>query len=165
LVQTYGNRLQEGIEKGFGQQLVNIDFDSPDHALISSLLDNTWQFSAAKTYTQLRDMGAALVGPDGQIRSWQDFKREVAGISSKQLGWLRTEYDSAIAGAQMASKWKQIWEQRHILPLLQFDAVIDGHTSAICTSLDGVILPVEDPFWQQFYPPNHFNCRSTVRQL
>src|SRR5690606_26759025 len=110
-------------------------------------------------------MGAALVGPDGQIRSWQDFKREVAGISSKQLGWLRTEYDSAIAGAQMASKWKQIWEQRHILPLLQFDAVIDGHTSAICTSLDGVILPVEDPFWQQFYPPNHFNCRSTVRQL
>src|SRR5690606_28446829 len=120
------------------------------HALISNLLDNTWQFSAAKTYTQLRDMGAALVGPEGNIRPWNDFKREVAGIASKQLGWLKTEYDSAIAGAQMASKWRQIQEQKDILPYLQFDAIIDGHTSDICTNLDGVILPVDDPFWQTY---------------
>lgn len=165
LIQTYGNRLEEAIQKGYGQPLVNIDFDTPDHELVKTLLDNTWQFSAAKSYAQLRDMSEALVGPDGRIRSWKEYRKTVGDISGKHLGWLRTEYDSAIAGAQMAKKWKQIWEQRGILPLLQFDAVLDGSTTDGCRSLDGIILPVEHWLWDIIFPLNHFRCRSTVRQL
>lgn len=110
-------------------------------------------------------MNDALIGPDGKIRGYDDFKREAQNITDTQLNWLRTEYDTAIGSAQMASKWQSIQEQKDIFPLLEFDAVIDDRTSAICRPLNGVVKPVDDPFWDQYYPPNHFNCRSTVRQL
>jgi len=48
---------------------------------------------------------------------------------------------------------------------LQFDAVLDDRTTELCKSLDGVIRPVDDAFCDQYYPQNHFNCRSDVRQL
>ena len=43
--------------------------------------------------------------------------------------------------------------------------VEDDNTSEICEPLDDICLPVDDDFWDEFYPPNHFNCRSTVEQL
>lgn len=165
LIHTYGQRLAEGVYKGYGADPLDIDWNSTDYNVITQLENNVWQFSAAKTHTQLRDMAKALIGEDGKIRSWNEFKREVGAISGKQLAWLRTEYDSAIGGAQMAAKWQQIQAQKDHFPFLQFDAILDGKTTKICSSLDGVIRPVDDPFWQTYYPPNHYLCRSTVRQL
>jgi hypothetical protein len=26
--------------------------------------------------------------------------------------------------------------------------------------LDGTVKPIDDPFWEKFYPPNHHSCRS-----
>lgn len=65
----------------------------------------------------------------------------------------------------MARKWVDIQRNKASMPLLQFDAIIDSQTSDTCRPLDGVIKPADDPFWDLYYPPNHFNCRSTVRQL
>jgi hypothetical protein len=129
------------------------------------LQNNTWQFSAAKTHTQLRDMSKALVDGNGNIRSFKEFQIEARNITGKQLNWLSTEYDTAIAGGQMAGKWVTIQEQKETFPLLEFDAVIDENSSEVCPPLDKIILPVEHVFWTKYYPPNHFKCRSTVRQL
>ncbi|MGZ3753594.1 MAG: minor capsid protein [Mucilaginibacter sp.] len=157
--------MSEAIVEGFGNKLADIPWDSPDYQMLAELQNNAWQFSAAKSASQIRDMNAALIGPDGKLRSYNDFKIAAQQITNEQLRWLRTEYDSAIAGAQMAAKWKNIVAKNDKFPLLQFDAVIDERTSAICRPLDKVTLPVDDPFWRVYYPPNHFNCRSTVRQL
>lgn len=32
-------------------------------------------------------------------------------------------------------------------------------------ALDRVTLPIDDPFWQEYYPPNGWNCRCTVVQV
>lgn len=124
-----------------------------------------WQFSTAKTYTQLKQMSEALIKPDGTMRTFDEFRIQTAIITGKQLRHLKTEYQTAVAGAQMASKWEDIQRTKATYPLLQFIAVEDEHTTALCRSLDLVIKPVDDPFWMQFYPPNHYNCRSTVKQL
>lgn len=163
---TYASQLTEAVLKGFGKNITEADWNTPNYQMLNSLTTNVWQFSAAKTHTQLRDMGKALLKPDGTgFRDYKDFKIRSQQIAGTQLNWLRTEYDSAIGGAQMASKWADIQAQKHLFPLLQFDAVIDKATSAICHGLDRVIKPVDDVFWKKYYPPNHFNCRSTVRQL
>ncbi|WP_410221925.1 phage minor head protein [Pedobacter sp.] len=162
LVQTYGNRLQEALKKGLG---INVDFTVRDNELHLKLQQNVWQFSAAKSYTQLKDMSAALLKPDGTLRSFDEFRMQVSTITKQQLTWLKTEYDLAVSGGQMAAKWDQIQKQKDLFPYLQLEAVEDSHTTALCKKLDGTVRHVDDPFWQLYYPPNHYNCRSTVRQL
>jgi uncharacterized protein with gpF-like domain len=46
-----------------------------------------------------------------------------------------------------------------------YSAIRDGRTSKLCRGLDGTVLPAADPFWQQWTPPNHFNCRSCVIEV
>lgn len=165
LIRAYGTKLQEALTEGYGGNLADFAWDSPDYRTLVALQNNVWQFSAAKTHEHLTAMNAALIGPDGKIRSYDEFKREAQNITNEQLNWLRTEYDTAIGSAQMAAKWQTIQEQKKTFPLLEFDAVIDDRTSTICRPLNKVVRPVDDPFWDKYYPPNHFNCRSTVRQL
>ena len=61
----------------------------------------------------------------------------------------------------MAGKWQGFDEDA----MLQFDAVRDGRTTELCARLHGTTLPKSHSFWKTYYPPNHFNCRSTVRQV
>ena len=35
----------------------------------------------------------------------------------------------------------------------------------LTAALHGVTLPIDDPFWEQFYPPNGWNCRCSVSQV
>ena len=44
----------------------------------------------------------------------------------------------------------------------QYYATLDGRETPLCNSLDGKVFRKEDEFWANNYPPNHFNCRSTV---
>src|SRR5699024_1365521 len=71
----------------------------------------------------------------------------------------------AVAGSQMAAKWVRIQKDAKTLPFLQFDAVMDDRTTELCRGLAGVIKKANDPFWEVWYPPNHYNCRSDGRQL
>lgn len=165
LIQAYGERLSEAVRKGYGKDYVDVDYNTPDYRKLHSLEKNVWQFSSAKTYTQLKQMSDALRRPDGTLRTFEEFRIQTTLITGQQLRHLKTEYQTAVAGAQMASKWDDIQRMKETYPLLEFIAVEDEHTTALCRSLDGVIRPVDDAFWMQFYPPNHYNCRSTVKQL
>jgi SPP1 gp7 family putative phage head morphogenesis protein len=35
----------------------------------------------------------------------------------------------------------------------------------LCRELSGIVLKKSDPFWDSYFPPNHFNCHSTVLSL
>lgn len=159
----FADKLWSGASQGFGN--TSIDYDTPDGKLLANLQKNVYQFAAAKNWQQMKDITLALIGEDNRLREYEEFKRAATEITGEHTKWLKTEYNTAVSGGQMASKWADIQRDKEILPFLQFDAVIDKHTTDLCAKLNDVILPVDDPFWKAFYPPNHFNCRSTVRQL
>jgi SPP1 gp7 family putative phage head morphogenesis protein len=166
LTEAYSNIFLEGITTGYGVNLAEIDYSTPDWDMLFNLSKNAYQFSAAKNYTQLRQLTQALLDDAGKLRTYSQFKKAAYQINDTHTNpWLKAEYDTAVASAQMASKWVAIQKNKKQLPLLQFDAIIDQQTSVICRPLEGVIKPIEDPFWSMYYPPNHFRCRSTVRQL
>ena len=166
MARYFANKLWEATQEGYGQTLASVAYDSPDYNMLKALRENVFQFSAAKNYAQLKELTLALIDDTGNIVDFSTFKEIAFKINEKYVRtWLQTEYDTAIASAQMAGKWVDINANKGTLPLLQYDAVIDSHTSQICIPLNGTILPVGHPFWNHFYPPNHFNCRSTVRQL
>ena len=166
--------LKKALYKGFGGTLE--DFDGKPLELLTKLRENIYMFSSAKTFQQTLEMSDALTDSDNNIRTFSQFRKAAADIYAKynggnflqdddKAGYLRTEYNTAIAGGQMAERWTQIESQADDLPYLQMSVVEDANTSEICEPLDGITLPVTDPFWDEYYPPNHFNCRSSVLQL
>lgn len=158
----YYEKFWSGVSDGFG------DFDGygEDFDMLASLQRNVVQFSNAKSYQVQRQMLDGLIDGNGKLRTYGDFKQvaqSIAGDFNNQH--LRAEYDLSIASAQMASKWNKAVKNSDTLPLMQFDAVMDNRTTHLCRDLDGIILPIDHWFWKEYYPPNHWNCRSTVRSL
>lgn len=166
VVSAFAQKLWQGVTEGYGQDIGSVAYDTPDHNMLTALQKNTWQFAQAKNYTQLRQLTDALIDERGVLRSFEEFKIAAMQINANHIGWqLGAEYNLAVAGGQMAGKWVEIQKNKAALPLLRYDAVLDGQTTGLCRSLDGVTLPVDHPFWSIRYPPNHFGCRSSVRQL
>ncbi len=163
---AYAKLFISGVSEGFGANLSGLDYDTPDAHMLHSLTQNVYQFSAAKNHTQMRQLSQALLDDNGKLRTWTDFRNNAFKINQEHtITWLKAEYDTSIASAQMARKWVEIQQNKSTLPYLQFDAILDSRTSPICKPLDGVIKPIDDSFWNTYYPPNHFRCRSSVKQL
>lgn len=45
---------------------------------------------------------------------------------------------------------------------MQYSSILDSRTTPICRHLDGRTFSKESDNWQQYRPPNHFNCRSLL---
>jgi SPP1 gp7 family putative phage head morphogenesis protein len=153
------NKLTEEINKGIGK------FVEKDLELLTELRENIYMFSAAKTYTEVKDMSDLLTGENG-ITSFPEFKAAAMEIYTQyNEDYLQTEYQTSIAQSQQAIKWNQIEAQKEILPYLQFSVVEDANTTDICQPLDGIVVKVGDPMLDIYYPPNHWNCRTILEQL
>lgn len=165
VTKAYAKRLKKGLSEGYGADLDNIDYTTPDAAVISQLLTNVYQFSAAKNHAQMVALSRALLDENNKVRSWEEFKAAAFAINNEHTTtWLQAEYNLAVSSAQMAAKWKEINADGK-RKLLEFDAVLDAGTTQTCRSLEGVRKWSDDSFWDMYYPPNHYGCRSTVRIL
>jgi SPP1 gp7 family putative phage head morphogenesis protein len=162
VTRAYATQLIKAIEEGYGKSLSDVDFDSTDYKILEGLQQQTWQFSAAKNYHQLRALGAALLDDNGKIRSKQEFLKEAQKINDIiSKNHLTTEYNLAVQGSIQNAKWKDLQETKHLFPFIRFDSVIDENSSEICPPLDGVVLHIDDPRVDEYMPPRHFGCRST----
>lgn len=168
VLSRYAEKMIHAVGLGFAgkegyEAFGAVDYDTPDFLQLSKLMSHVWQFSAAKNYWQIRDLTHLLIDGDGKPRSWRDFKTAAEQVNANYASrYLKTEYDMAHNAATMSAKWMSIEQNQS---LLEFDAVMDAQTSNTCRPLHGTVLPFDDKFWKTYYPPNHWNCRSTVREL
>lgn len=165
LTEYFASELWQATIAGFGNSLDDLDFDTPDYIMLRKLQENVWQFSAAKNYSQLRALTDALTGDAGQLRSFSEFRKAAFDIVDTHVGtWLRAEYNLAVVSSQAAANWVKIEQDKELFPLLYFSAIIDDGTTEICRNFNGITLPVDHPFWDLYYVPNHFGERSTIQQ-
>lgn len=157
--------LKKSIYKGFGGTPLDFEFGTPNFETIVELRENIYMFSAAKTYQQTRQMTDLMVGDDAVV-SFSEFKKKAREIfDTFNENYLKAEYDTALGQAESAAKWNNIEKDVKLFPYLQYDAVMDANTSAICSSLEGITLPVGHPFWNTNAPLNHFRCRCRFKQI
>jgi SPP1 gp7 family putative phage head morphogenesis protein len=131
-------------------------------AYIQALRENVFIFSGAKTYEEYTQIKSFLVDEKGNKRSFQDFSDLVLKVNSTyNKQYLDAEYELAVASSQMIQLWQDIEKEDN--PMLQFYAVGDERTTPICKNLNKITLPANDSFWDKYYPPNHWRCRSTVK--
>lgn len=161
LLSATAKYLVSGINGGYGTSETDTDA-----RMIASLKKNVWVFSGFKTYETLREVTDKLVDEKGTLRLWDEFKKEVLKVNQNyNATYLRAEYDNAVVGARMSSYWQEIQANKKDLPYLKFVATEDARTTQICRSLDGVCLPVDHPFWKQYFLPLHWGERSLIQQV
>ena len=75
------------------------------------------------------------------------------------------KFDNNMRSASMAGRWQQMQRTKETRPYLQYLSVGDRRVREKHAAWHGLILPMDDPFWDTHYPPNGFGCRCTVRTL
>lgn len=158
-------KLTDGVFEGFGKNIDGLLFNSPDYQMLSDLRENVYIFSGAKNYQQTRLISSLLTEKDA-ISSFGDFKKKATNIfNDYNRNYLTAEYNSAIAQSRSASQWMEIEKDKDVLPFLQYRTAGDGRVRPEHAQLDGIVKKVGDRFWDQYFPPNGWNCRCGTISL
>jgi len=106
----------------------------------------------------------ALEKGEGFEQLWNDIKgiADSDGATIKP-GYWETVYRTNIQTSYNAGRRMQF--DRSPPAALALMVLEDERTSDICRPLAGLVLPYEHPFWDDHWPPFHFNCRTTVRGI
>ena len=78
---------------------------------------------------------------------------------------LRTIYRANLRAARAAGQWERIERTKEALPYLQYRLGPSERHRPHHEAKEGLILPVDDPFWDAWMPPNGWGCKCWVRQL
>lgn len=161
LIKAYSAKLLEALTEGMGSP----EIDSTDYEMLAALERNVYQFSAAKSFTQMKSLTQALLDDQGALRTWTQFRAAALEINNEQvMQWLAAEYQNAIACSQMASRWMDITSRATSLKMLRYVTAGDSRVRPAHAALNGVTLPVNHPFWLTYYPPNGWLCRCDIQQ-
>lgn len=166
LSQAYGATFSEAITEGMAKKtIMSVAWESPDWEMIKHLQKNVYEFSFAKSHEQLKAVTAALYDSDGKIIPFKEFK-EIAGRINNEFSTahLKAEYNTALAGGQMSSRWVQYQDEKDVFPNLTYQTVGDERVRQSHSLLDNVTKNIDDAFWKTYYPPNGWNCRCDVIQ-
>lgn len=162
LYEATAEELKYVVDKGYGLD----DMSDSDYDMLDDLTDNIFMFSAAKTFQQINEMQDALKDDDGDELDLAAFILAAGSIFDLYNDtWLDTEMDTAEWAARSASNWMDFTQSDVENPYLMYEAEIDGHTCEICEPLDGILIDMNDSFWDENATPQHFYCRCQVKEV
>lgn len=146
------------------EELGSLGRSIPDE-MARALDENIFLFSGFKTYHELNDASRLLKDEDGGFKPFDRFLQDVQAIDAQyNQNWLYAEYNFATSSTQMAAKWADIERDGDEYDL-QYRTALDGLVREEHAALEGITLPPSDKFWNEYYPPNGWNCRCTAVQV
>lgn len=129
------------------------------------LTQSNYIFYGMKAFHELNEAFPSLLDENGNRKSFERFLNDVQSIDKTyNANYLRAEYNFVAGFAEMAARWEsfiQDGDRYH----LQYRTQRDDKVRPEHAALDRVTLPPSNPFWEEFYPPNGWNCRCTVVQV
>lgn len=162
LVNKIYSDVSEPVKQEYGKKWIDYDYKEPG-SLVQKFKKNLYQFSCAKTLTELEYVNSLLLDKNGRTKPDHIFKDDLKKANYQfNHNYLQAEIQTARRGAQMAHMWTKFVEQAHIYPNLVYRTVGDDRVRPEHQVLNGIVKPIDDPFWRMYYPPNGWRCRCTV---
>jgi SPP1 gp7 family putative phage head morphogenesis protein len=140
-------------------------------------------FTAARTAGAgvVDDLYFGLVDTLSRGGTDEDFSKLVTPIL-KQKGWLGGDggaiatrvsliYDTNLRLARSNGRWDRYQATKAAFPYLRAITAEDDRvrhppkSASDHTAWDGIILPVDHPFWTTYWPPLGFRCRCGIIQM
>lgn len=162
LVRQIYTDLNKATGKGYGKTYTNYERD-PGRKL--KLAQNVFKFSAAKAYQEQAKLNYLLYDEKGNRRTIAEFRKEAAKLNIDfNQTHLKTEVGTFQRAAAQVKKWAKYEDQKDLYPNLQYKTAGDKRVRDDHDAVDDVIKPIDDKFWDTWYPPNGWNCRCYVVQ-
>ena len=127
-------------------------------AMRRRLTRSNYIFSGMKAFHELHEAFPSLLDENGNRKPFERFLRDVQAIDKTyNANYLRAEYNFVAGSAEMAARWESFMEDGDRY-YLQYRTQRDDKVRPEHAALDRVTLPMSDSFWEEFYPPNGWNC-------
>lgn len=127
-------------------------------AMRRRLTRSNYIFSGMKAFHELHEAFPSLLDENGNKKSFERFLNDVRSIDATyNENYLRAEYNFVSASAEMAARWESFMKDGDRYNL-QYRTQRDDKVRPEHAALDRVTLPMSDSFWEEFYPPNGWNC-------
>ena len=121
-----------------------------DFARLQRIQEAVAGLSEGGSWNELRGRIAAEIGGDDAAAT----RRHAETV-------LRTNGFQAFSSA----RYRRAQASKSVYKFWKYVTMDDGNVRDAHAELDGVILPADDPFWADHYPPWDFNCRCIVIEL
>jgi hypothetical protein len=150
----YYNNLQKAIRQVFNPDSGNIrDLD-----YLYKFEANAAKFAAYKANYVNRTLLKAKELKPGEFSA--NAKRILKTFNRFQVA----EYNTAIARARTARQLSRFERNADIYPNLEWLKTSSSNPRELHLSYVGLILPINDPFWNENQPGNLYNCKCNWRQ-
>ncbi len=146
---------------------VEISWDLEDTKALHAFRCEAFQVSGVQCDTLRAKIKKSAEKAFTEGATYDDWLDEITldGFEVKNPHYLRTNFRSAVDNARAAARWHEMQELADVFPYLCYETAGDEAVRESHKVLDGVVLPINDSFWDTYYPPNGWNCRCTVEQL
>jgi hypothetical protein len=153
--------LNKAVDNAFG----SLDYKHPDYNFVNELKYNNGVFAAFKTHRQQNDLAGFLLDDEGSPRSFHQFEKACRPtLEGYNKNWLQTEYVTATNRARFAANFKAFERNKHVAPNLEWLPSRSAEPRSSHRDFYGVVLPMDDPFWQEHHPGDEYNCKCGIQQ-
>lgn len=164
ILRTY-DELSKAAGKGYGSRFTTVlnDKGEPSPEVLK-MRQNLYKFSMVKDYAMLEELNGYLSGGKDTMR-WEEFRTKALELNKKyNLNYLQAEWQTALQAGKFASLWEDYQANKDLFPSLRYRTQGDDQVRPEHEKLEGIVKPLEDPFWSSYYPPNGWRCRCYVVQ-
>jgi SPP1 gp7 family putative phage head morphogenesis protein len=151
-IESLFNRYSEVITQGTQVNLSEIPYTDPRLKLHVNLQNDASRFVHFRQAQKEKELAQAKTDLDKQK------------VERRYKNYQETEQQTIFANSAAAERWMGFEENADIYPNLEYRTAGDSDVRPEHAKLDGIILPMNDPFWSGHTPPLGFGCRCELIQ-
>ena len=99
---------------------------------------------------------------DVEVTDPQTGETRITRFDDRRLALI---YDVNVRQSYASGQWARIERNKARMPFLVYRTKNDERVRLSHQAWDGLVLPVDHPFWRMHYPPNGWRCRCSAFQL
>ena len=137
----------------------SFEYGNEDPEYFKSFINNIFKFTGTKVTALLKVLNQLF----RESTTFEEFyAAAINEVETYNRNYLEAEYTTAVLTGEAASTYKRLKTQADIFPYWIYRTAGDNLVRNAHRLLEGMVLPHDDPAWENIYPPNGWRCRCYV---
>ncbi len=123
------------------------------------------RLTTADLIEDVKQAMAEHIKKGGTFAEWRDSIDETftsLGMSKSNARYLETVYRTNVQSAYNEGQRNYARQNQQRIALAEYHAIRDERTRPAHRAMHGFKAPLDSPVWNEWWPPNGFNCRCSI---